>query len=248
MLACRRVQPLYVDFEWAFERTKVPEPYREDKLPFEELEHDLRTPFNPNLPPLLPTPPPDDKQPPSLDDLALRRNGTADRKNGFVPLSFPALPAPHAYKQSEVYPKREDDPRKIRELATEEGRMGEQALRKLAGATRMETKVDVEEGQKRVAGNKYGWSRPGKKEIPMEEMFENTMQSLMRQEMNEHPELKIKGEELKFELGPIVNWERRYYMQPNVSGVRKSGNSADSNAGSSTKGRDVLKTDAMDLS
>lgn len=241
MLASRRAQPMYTDFEWAFERTKVPEQYREGELPFEELQHDIRIPFKPNSPMLLPTPPPEDNAPPSLDILNRRKGALPDRKKGFIPASFPPLPAPHAYKQTAVFSHREDDPRRIREMATEEGRMGEQALRKLAGATRMETKVDLQEEMKR-SGKTIGWD--GKKPPSMEWMFERTMQSLMRKELEDHPEMKARGEQVKFELGPIVNWERKYWMQPNASGRAK----ADSSSGAMIKGKQTLKADPMDIS
>ena len=244
MLACRRGQPLPVDFEWAFARTRVPQQFREGELPFEELQHDLQIPFKPNSPHLLPTPPPDDNAPPSLDTLSMQRKGPPDHRKGFIPASFPALPAEHAYRQSPVYPKREDDPRRIRELATEEGRLGEEALRKLAGATRMETKLDTEEQSKR-SRKKSDWGVNNS--ISVESMFEKTMQGVMKKEMQEHYQTGDSREEVRFELGPIVNWERKYWMQPNVFGKSRDSTGKSANSVSS-KGKDFSKADAMDLS
>ena len=51
-----------------------------------------------------------------------------------VPSFLPPFPSKHTYKATPEFPTREQDARKIRERATEEGRLGEEALRKLVGA------------------------------------------------------------------------------------------------------------------
>ena len=62
-------------------------------------------------------------------------NGAPDeRATLYVPRHFPAFPSRHTYKATPDFPDREKDPRKIRERATEEARMGEEALRRLVGA------------------------------------------------------------------------------------------------------------------
>lgn len=61
-------------------------------------------------------------------------NGEPDERSKFyVPRHFPAFPSKHTYKATPEFPQREKDPRRIRERATEEGRMGEEALRRLVG-------------------------------------------------------------------------------------------------------------------
>ncbi|KAL9608400.1 MAG: hypothetical protein Q9167_006763 [Letrouitia subvulpina] len=52
----------------------------------------------------------------------------------YVPSHFPPFPSRHTYKESPDFAEREKDPRKLRERATEEGRLGEEALRKLVSA------------------------------------------------------------------------------------------------------------------
>ena len=52
----------------------------------------------------------------------------------YLPKHFPHLPSSHTYKSTSKYTSREADPRKIRERATEEGRLGEAALQKFVGA------------------------------------------------------------------------------------------------------------------
>lgn len=53
----------------------------------------------------------------------------------YIPKHFPLLPDNHTYQANPVYPVREQDARKIRERATEDGRLGEEALRKLVSAS-----------------------------------------------------------------------------------------------------------------
>lgn len=61
-------------------------------------------------------------------------NGAPDERSKlYVPPHFPAFPSKHTYKATPEFPEREKDPRRIRERATEEGRMGEEALRRLVG-------------------------------------------------------------------------------------------------------------------
>lgn len=52
----------------------------------------------------------------------------------YVPRHFPDFPSKHSYKATAEYSELERDPRKLRELAMEEGRMGEEALRRLLGS------------------------------------------------------------------------------------------------------------------
>ena len=52
----------------------------------------------------------------------------------YVPRHFPDFPSKHTYKATAEFPVRESDPRKVREKATEEGRLGEEALRRLVSA------------------------------------------------------------------------------------------------------------------
>lgn len=131
-----------------------------------------------------------------------------------------------------VFTKREEDPRKVRESATEEGRLGEAALRKLAGA---------------VKGAGFGSSSMGKKvdrgrrHVSMERMFEKTVQAMLQNEQkptkndrHESMEIDLEGpssstsqaqkqpsEAAKFEFGPIVNYDMGFWRKgTNASGGR----------------------------
>lgn len=52
----------------------------------------------------------------------------------YVPNHFPPFPSMHTYRMTPEVPERVNDPRKIRELAIEDGRTAEQALRRVLGA------------------------------------------------------------------------------------------------------------------
>lgn len=49
----------------------------------------------------------------------------------YVPRNFPSLPSRHTFKAEDVFPTAQKDQKQIREQATEEGRLGEEALRRL---------------------------------------------------------------------------------------------------------------------
>ena len=55
-------------------------------------------------------------------------------RRSYIPRHFPAFPSEHTYKATPELPVAKTDPRTVRELATEEARLGEAALRKLVGA------------------------------------------------------------------------------------------------------------------
>lgn len=74
----------------------------------------------------------------------------------YIPQHFPKLPPKHSWLHTDVYPEREKDARRMREKATEEGIMAEQALRKLAAAA----KAGAAHAEKRRLSTLSG---PGKK-------------------------------------------------------------------------------------
>ena len=205
MLAARRTAPIATDFESAFQAVQVPTP--EDQLP------PRMTPKAPAPLSLLPTPPPDDffnthELPESIlgSDLTGKEQ---KRRDPHIPSSFPAFPSQHTFKGTAILPPRERDPRRIRELATEEGRLGEQALRKLAGAVRGEGKLDLSiEADSTAAEAHRGEQRKG--EETMEGMFQQTMKALAKTEKRVGPGGGVNGE--GFEVAPIVNCERKFWM------------------------------------
>ena len=140
MLIARRTTPIPTDFESAIHALDIPRP--DDQL------RPYRTKPAVN-PPLLPTPPPDDafhnRTGLSASFLGPELNGqNALKRFSMTTSSLPPLPSAHTYKDTAVFPQRETDTRRIRELATEEGKLGEQALRRLAGAVKLDAAHPLE--------------------------------------------------------------------------------------------------------
>ncbi|KAL8946529.1 MAG: hypothetical protein Q9222_007089 [Ikaeria aurantiellina] len=127
MLSCRRSQPTVQDFLQSLHthqlslRALVPhlKPPVSRKLRRIELAYE------------------DEKDGDDYTHLTFNTNleGTPDdRSRPYIPHRLPTLPGRHTYKATADYPVREEDPRKVRERATEEGRLGEEALRRLVSA------------------------------------------------------------------------------------------------------------------
>ncbi|KAJ4361811.1 hypothetical protein N0V83_010752 [Neocucurbitaria cava] len=93
-----------------------------------------------NVPPLFLqpdfAPPAPRSSPPSTESLlGSALSGKTDKDSRpYIPSHFPPFPSKHTYKATPVFTDRENDPRKIREKATEEGILAEQSLRKLMAA------------------------------------------------------------------------------------------------------------------
>lgn len=220
MLSARRTAPIGPDFATAFEVLDLQRP--DDQL--ERYKTEPKT--NPSL---LPTPPPDD---PFHDQVELSSAflGPVLSKQGDLKRfahnvsSLPPLPSAHTYKDTAVFPERETDTRKIRELATEEGKLGERVLRKLAGAVKLETALSTEPDA-RLLSSKRGPSRR-KAVLTEEALFEETMKDLLRYEKDQ------------FELGPIVTSEKTYRMPDEVRVKRRpaaGSKSTEQEAGSASK-------------
>ncbi|KAI4284788.1 MAG: hypothetical protein L6R35_004811 [Caloplaca aegaea] len=106
---------------------------------------------------------------PALYDASTRTNQL------YVPHHLPPFPSKHTYRATEEFPVREEDPRKIRERATEEGRLGEEALRRLVSARVADRPSSARAGR---AANSIRTKR--------EELWKATMQAATAQYMSEH--------------------------------------------------------------
>lgn len=209
MVAARRTAPIVTDFESAFQAAQVPTP--EDQL----LRKSSAKP-PPQLS-LLP-PAPDAFSAHELPESILRPDTSPEeeKRSRCVPSTFPAFPSQHTFKATPVPPPPERDQRRTRELATEEGRLGEQALRKLALAARGEGKLEglTYADHASVKGDRG--TRPRRMET-MEEVFEETMKELSKdQKGGGSGEATL---DANFELAPIVNSERKFWMPD--TGVRR---------------------------
>lgn len=195
MTAARRVVPIPPDFDSAFFALDLPLP--DDQLSPYGTKHDI----NPSL---LPTPPAEDEfhhtneLPQRLLGPELSRQQDL-KKFSFNTLSLPPVPSAHTYRDTDVYLDREKDSKRIRELATEEGKLGEQALRKLAGAVKLEAALSTEP-ETRIVQDKRPRRLRREPILTEEAMFEETMRDLLKQEPGD------------FELGPVVSSEKQYRM------------------------------------
>ena len=206
MLSSRRIQPTPQDFSHALAR--------EGLSPF-----DLRPFLNSSIPPAtclphLPSPPPEEAPPPSLALLEPTLAGaSAKAQLGFVPTHLPSFPANYTYKSTPEFTEREKDPRLIRELATDEGRRGEDALRKLL-----------------AKGNPHrrqieGVRGSNTKFQEMESRWEDTLEALQKDTASSSTTGGLLGGHgtvpaTPVDLGGLVNCERPYWRE---SALRGSG-------------------------
>ena len=232
MASCRRVQPIPQDFEHGLRSTYTPVVSLQPHL--KPLQRPVRaSPASPISRTLsrrssslveketfLPTPPPDTEepiiQPRDFVFLGDELNATEDRLvNSYIPKHFPNFPSKHTYQETPVFAtKRELNPEKLREQATEEGKLGEEALRKLTRAAK-----DVHTGV-RERRDKTLWGRANEN---MDSMFEKTLKALLKStksvDGSDGADKKEKAGPSLPELGPIVNFDRMYWRKPGVGGA-----------------------------
>ncbi|EEP81241.1 predicted protein [Uncinocarpus reesii 1704] len=243
MASCRRTQPIPCDFEHAL---------HQQAISLDSLRPYLRTLHKTKQPPvILSTPPPDEPVPQTyLPFLGPQLSASDDKqKYSYIPKQFPRLPSRHTYQRTAVYTERETDPRKVREQATEEGRLGEEALRKLTRAAKESRLTGEEMTEKRL------W---GRETESMQSMFEKTLAATLQRQAEEgrkHKEMKTHADAAaavidfdsaepvkqktpdllginpqKLEFGPVVNCERVYWRKFTVSGTRRAEQQKDTSA------------------
>ncbi|KAJ5884758.1 hypothetical protein N7495_009268 [Penicillium taxi] len=211
MLSARRLQPLPQDFEHGLHRVR---------LSLDELAPYIKAPqIVAPIPTLLPSPPPDEETAQKIPFLNTLRQD--DHVNpSYVPRSFPEFPSRHTYSATSVFTERDNDPRRIRERAAEDGRHGEEALRKLASAAFRDNPTTSSGKDKKL------W---GRRTDSMETMFEKTVKEAMKKSKNDPPvmtssAMEIDSVPLKVQwnqdLGPIVNCERDYWRRTTATGSR----------------------------
>lgn len=199
MFISRRVQPIPQDFDYAIDWAG---------LRYDELESYLRPVMPPELVlPQLPSPPPEEIDPPLLSSLDPALRGTPSQaQRGMLPAHFPALPGKHTYQATPVFTERQADPKSMREKATEEARLGEEALRRLLAASNAThprpgggaagaSSSRPQTGGKRV---KLGWWQGDG-----EEMWQNTLSKLMEGDDAASPG----------DITGLVNFEKQYWRK-----------------------------------
>ncbi|UPX12912.1 uncharacterized protein EKO05_0003445 [Ascochyta rabiei] len=125
------------------------------------------------LQPQFEPPAPPEPQPISTDALlGPELSGRTDKEaRAYIPKHFPPFPSKNTYKATPVFTKRENDPRKIREKATEEGILAEQSLRKLMAAQ----KAGI---QKQTAGKR----KRSKRMKESDRLWQEAMTDLLKEE------------------------------------------------------------------
>ena len=211
MLSCRRTQAIPQDFLQALHT---------HQLSLRALLPHLDPPVNPSktqFPLQMDNAQESDEQ--HLRFLGPLLNADPDEKlRTYVPKHFPELPSKHTYKSTPEFAEHEQDPRKVREKATEEGRLGEEALRRLVGAGAVKSAQQSQQGQK----------NPSARAV-RDQMWMETMEAVS-QEMPNSMDCDMdasigKGKEKKSEppsttsigyvhLGSAVNAEKRYWRKP----------------------------------
>ncbi|KAL2825021.1 hypothetical protein BDW59DRAFT_172529 [Aspergillus cavernicola] len=225
MLSSRRLQPIPPDFEYALKR---------HSLPVDSLHPYLKpSPKIEPIPTQLPSPPSeDDDDFKTLPFLGPQLSGEDDRvRSPYIPKHFPEFPSKHTYRHTPVFTERERDPRKIRERAADDGRHGEEALRKLARAA-------FKDNQPGSGGSdKKQW---GRKTESFEGMFEKTVKGLSKKASKNTGSATSNMLEFGFgaaaetdaklgkskglagmELPPIINCERELWRRSTMSGRQR---------------------------
>ena len=211
MLSCRRTQAIPQDFLQALHT---------HQLSLRSLLPHLDPPVNPSrtqFPLQIEIAHEDGEQ--HLRFLGPLLNANPDEKlRAYVPKHFPELPSKHTYKSTPEYAEHEQDPRKVREKATEEGRLGEEALRRLVGAGAGKPPQESRQGRK-----------PQSARVVRDQVWMETMRAVTQgtpDNMDFDMDTSIgKGKQkeddplpdLSFgygRLGQAVNAEKRYWRKP----------------------------------
>ena len=206
MFGCRRTTPIPHDFATVLAR-KGPQ--------LSTLIPNLKSPI-----------PPDKCQPPFSTSSPVRADDTplsallgpslvskGEKERILVPWTLPTFPSKHTYSFTTVSTEREFDPRRTRELATTEGRLGEEALRRLAANTAM---ASVRAGE-----NGHGKTGPRalSHQLWLETMHDFEKQGLFSRaedgssDGNGSRRPSTTEDDGRYEYGAIVNWEKHYWMK-----------------------------------
>jgi len=212
MLACRRTQAIPQDFLQSLHL---------HQLSLRSLLPHLDPPIPPSKSqPLLPL----DDAAPALQhqqlpvlDFALN-DGPKTGKSTYIPKSFPSFPSEHTYKATPNVPVRENNPKKMRERAIEEGRLGEAALRKLVSA-RTDYAANADTHTTLNSKN----MRAIRAEVWKEAMEDSTPAAATSTSCDDtHMDIDGNLDQQGIvrpagRYGPPVNAERRYWRKPGVS-------------------------------
>lgn len=134
----------------------------------------------------------------------------------YIPPNFPALPSQHTYKAEAIYNRRELDPKTIRERATEEGRLGEDALRRLVSAS-LNAKPAVKEQSStgKISAKKQSLRK--RTQALWEETMKAVANSTIADQADGEMDLDRPASENHVDLellGPAINADRKFWRRP----------------------------------
>lgn len=112
---------------------------------------------------------------------AILNDNTKEARAELIPCGFPVLPSRHTYKAHAVLPPREADPQKIREKATEEGRLGEEALRRFTAKV-----AEIKAAKMKITAEPQQQQRPESFVQRAGDMWKNLMDNLAVPQTNGH--------------------------------------------------------------
>ncbi|EOD47285.1 putative bromodomain associated protein [Neofusicoccum parvum UCRNP2] len=210
----RRTAPTPPDFARALARSG----YASSDL---EPQLRLRVPPAVALPPV-PDAPPAEEPPPQLEEVLGAELSGKGEKDGrpYIPAHLPSFPSKHTWQSTPVFSSRETDPRKIRERATQEGILAEQALRKLMAANRTGS------SRKRAApGDGGGVGVLGRRRPAPQgrQMWEDAMREVIREDEMKRGDVFMGGlddehngdktNDFVVDTGLLVNYDQKYWRK-----------------------------------
>jgi hypothetical protein len=167
-------------------------------------------------------PPPPVPAPPDLSKLL--EPLMTRQPPSYIPKHFPALPPRHAWESTDVFSERERDARKMREKATGEGMMAEQALRKLAAAAKAGAmKAERKRSEKLAAqGSSLRGSARGRGRVrAKEDTFAEVLKDLG--DTDEAVELGVDGTDEQIQGGMDLGMPEGVIVNHNMAHWRKGG-------------------------
>jgi hypothetical protein len=195
---------------------------------------------NGDLPPTFTQPPfappePAEPPPPDLEPLlGPELSGKRDKETRkYIPGHLPPFPPKHAWKATPVYTNRENDPRKIREKATEEGILAEQSLRKLMAAQKaglQKNKARKQRKSKRIKESEKIWQEAMKELIHEEDVRAEAERMRFEDAMDEDEALELAPQQsaqsnadkadksVNLQEGVHINYEQKF-MRRSARGV-----------------------------
>ena len=162
--------------------------------------------------------PSEDGWPKGLDALGPLLNGAgSETMRRFIPKHFPVLPSMHTYQATAEFPDHEQNPRKVRERATEEGRLGEEALRKLVGNASAHPASQSQEQAKRLSAKERRdkeWLETMEAVVQEDTSMQDSGVGLTIIDKEEQRGLEPMKLALRGNVGSAVNAEKRYWRKP----------------------------------